>query len=523
MASSKIGRSGTRTVTHPLSPAVRSRPLARTAVFLFLLGILALAWLPAATQGQGVGRFWARETVEEGTPSGLHTSLVLGPTGAPHVTYVDRGTDAVKYAVLGPGGWEIAIVDAHGGFSGGTSLALDATQRPHISYFNGRAGSVMYAVWNGSAWNHTPVDRGSFLGPNSLAVDSSGIVHLAYAFFNARLQYATWDGVNWTIERVDTRSLAVNYLSLALDSEDRPHIAYYGNASLNYASRSGQAWTLETVDASGNTGLYASLAFDSRDVAHIAYRDLVTQELRYARQANGSWLLESVDSAGDPGWFASTTVDEENVVHIAYYERLGSELRHARRQPDAWFVESVDSDGVVGWHASVAVDASGDPHITYYDWTRGSLRYARGILRLAVRTLTVPQPTPTEALLQGELVSLGGFDSAQVSFQWRSKGATVWNSTSAKASTAEGVYTTLLTGLDPEREYEFRAVADTQGSSEVGETVAFTTPAVVDEGAVRAFSQGTLIVIAGLAGVLLLWLLFVIRRRIRDLRREKGL
>ena len=495
----------------------------RSVVSLLLLSMVALAWLPGATQGQGVGLFWARETVEEGAPSGLHTSLVLGPTGAPHVTYVDRGADAVKYAVLRPRGWEIDVVDAHGGFIGDTSLFLDATQRPHVSYFNGRAGTVMYAVWNGSAWQRTPVDRGSFQGPNSLAVDSSGSVHLAYAFFNTKLQYAFWDGIDWIIEQVDTRSLAVHHVSLSLDSEDRPHIAYYGDASLTYASRSGQAWTIETVDASGNTGLYASLALDSLDIAHVAYRDFVSQELRYARRANGSWHVATVDSAGDAGWFASITVDEESVVHIAYYERLDSELRHARRQADAWFVERVDSEGVVGWHSSVAVDANGDPHITYYDWSRGSLRYARGILRLAVRTLAVPQLAPTEALLQGELFSLGGFESVQVSFQWRPKGAAVWNTTSAEARTAEGVYETLLTGLDPEREYEFRAAADTVGFFDVGETVAFTTPPVVDEEAVRAFSQGTLVAIAGLAGVLLLWLLFVIRRRIRDRRREKGL
>lgn len=495
----------------------------RTAVFLLLASMVAHVWLPGAAQGQGVGLFWAWETVEEGVPPGLHTSLVLAPTGAPHVTYVDRGADTVKYAVLRPRGWEIVVVDAHGGFTGGTSLFLDATQRPHVSYFNGRAGTVMYAVWNGSAWQRTPVDRGSPSGPNSLAVDSSGSVHLAYAFFNTKLQYAFWDGIDWTIEQVDTRSLAVHHVSLSLDTEDRPHIAYYGDASLNYASRSGQAWTIETVDASGNTGLYASLALDSQDIAHVAYRDFVAQELRFALRAKGSWHLETVDSAGDAGWFASTTVDEENVVHIAYYERLDSELRHARRQGDAWFVERVDSQGVVGWHPSIAVDASGDPHITYYDWSRGSLRYARGILRLAVRTLMVPQLGPSEALLQGELVSLGRSASAQVSFQWRPTGAAVWNSTSAEARAAEGVYESLLTGLDPEREYEFRAAADTEDSFEVGETVAFTTPPVVDQEAVRAFSEGTLLVIAGLAGGLLLWLFFVTRRRIRDRRHEKGL
>ena len=498
----------------------------RPAVLLLILCLPALVWLPVAIQGENVGLFWARETVEEGTASGLHTSLVLGPTGAPHVTYVDRGLDAVKYAVLGPGGWEIEVVDANGGFTGGTSLAMDALQRPHVSYFNGRAGTVMYAAWNGSGWQRTPVDRGSFVGPNSLAVNASGTPHLAYAFINAKLQYASWDGLNWTIEQVDSRNVAVHYLSLALDSQDRPHIAYYGNASLNYARRSGEVWTVETVEASGNTGntgQYASLALDAQNAAHVAYRDVAAKELRYAHNANGSWHLETVDSAGDAGWFASITVGEEAVAHIAYYERLDSELRHARQQPEGWFVETVDSEGVVGWHTSVAVDARGDPHITYHDWSRGGLRYAKGILRLAVRTLSVPQVAPTEALLRGELVSLGGFESAEVSFQWRAKGATVWNSTLAEARSSEGVYEALLTGLEPQWEYEFRAVADTLGSVEVGETMAFTTPPVVDGEALNAHTRGTFIVIASLAGVLLLWLVFVIRRRIWDRRREKGL
>ncbi len=520
---SKIRVFRTRGGTHRFSAQERSGPLFRTTVLALLLLLTVLTWYPATTEGQGVGRFWARETVEAGTPSGLHTSVVLGPTGAPHITYIDRGSDAVKYAVLRPGGWDIEVVDINGGFTGGTSLVLDATGRPHVSYFNGRAGMVVYAVRNESAWQRTPVDRGSFLGPNSLAVDSSGLVHLAYAFPNAKLQYASWDGARWTIEQVDTRRIAVHYLSLALDSDDRPHIAYYGNASLNYASWSGQAWTLETVDASGNTGLYASLALDVDDVAHVAYRDFVTRDLRYARLANGSWQLETVDSAGDAGWFASIAVDEENVVHMAYYERIRSELRHARRQSTAWFVEQVDSEGVVGWDTSLAVDSQGDPHISYYDWSRGSLRYARGMLRLAVRTLTAPQVAPTEALLRGELVSLGGFENAQVSFQWRPKGAAYWNSTPAEARNAEGVYEAVLTGLDPDRGYEFRAAADMQGFLEVGETLTFTTPTVVDEQAVRAFYQGTLIAIAGLSGVLLLWLLFVIRRGMRERRREKGL
>lgn len=494
----------------------------RVGAVALMVVMVTVALLPPATHGQGVGLFWVAEAVEEGRPTGLHTSIALGPMGAPHVTYVDRGADMVKYAVRRPGGWEIDVVDANGGFTGDTNLFLDAEARPHVSYFNGRAGTVMYAVRNGSAWQRIPVDRAFLPGPNSLAVDSSGMVHIAYGFFNGKLQYASWDGISWAIEKVDTGSLAVRYLSLALDSQDRPHIAYYGNASLNYASWTGEQWSLETVDGSENTGLYARLVIDSEDVSHVAYRDARDENLWYARRANGSWNLETVDSVGDTGWFVSIAVDGVGVVHMAYYERIRSELRHARREPTAWFVERVDSEGVVGWHTSLAIDGQGGPHVTYYDWSRGSLKYAAGFLRLAVRTLAASQLAPTEALLQGEVVSLGDFASATVSFQWRPKGTVFWNSTPAEARGAAGVYETSLRGLDPEREYEFRAVAEASGAVEVGETLTFTTPRVIDEGAIRAFTQGTLIAIAGLLGVLLVWLLFVLRRRIRERRREKG-
>ncbi len=501
------------------------KPLSvRVAAIALVVAMAPLTVLPPTTHGRGVGLFWATETVEEGGPTGLSTSIALDPAGATHVSYVDRGADAVKYAVLKQGGWEIEVVDVNGGFTGPTNLFLDDQSRPHLSYFNGRAGSVMYAVRNGSSWQRMPVDRGFFPGPNSLAVDSSGIVHLAYGYFNAKLRYARWDGMNWTIEKsVDSESVGVRYVSLALDSEDRPHIAYYGDGSLNYASWTGQRWKLETVDATGNRGLYARLAIDSQDVSHVAYRDAREENLRYARRANGSWSLEIVDSGGDTGWFASIAVGGEGAVHVAYYERLRSELRHARRQPTTWFVERVDSEGVVGWYASLAVDLQGAPHIAYYDWSHGSLKYAAGLLRLAVRTLAAPQLAPAEALLRGELLSLGDFDSARVSFQWRPKGTTLWSSTPAETRVAEGVYETSLRRLNPEQEYEFRAVAENSGAIEVGETLTFATPAVIDEEALRASAQRTLFIIAGLAGFLIVWLLFVVRRRIRERRREKGL
>ena len=155
-----------------------------------------------------------------------------------------------------------------------------------------------------------------------LALDSQGHPHLAYG--GDYLYYAYYDGTNWHTETVDDSPGAGWYASLALDSHDLPHIAYYDstNENLKYAYFDGTTWHIETVDSQRSVGYYASLALDSHDLPHIAYLDWTHADLKYAYFDGTNWHTETVDSQGYVGEYASLTLDSHDLPHIAYYLSL---------------------------------------------------------------------------------------------------------------------------------------------------------------------------------------------------------
>ena len=54
---------------------------------------------------------------------------------------------------------------------------------------------------------------------------------------------------------------------------------YYLDSNLKYAYYDGSTWHLETVDSSGDTGIRTSIALDSDDNPHISYQDWGNEDL----------------------------------------------------------------------------------------------------------------------------------------------------------------------------------------------------------------------------------------------------
>jgi len=189
-----------------------------------------------------------------------------------------------------------------------------------------------------------------------------------FTLFSACATAGDWDNPEWDIRVVDSfGGLSTNTgLSVAVDSQDRPHVAYYGlkGADLRYAVRTGTTWPSEIVDDYQVVGPDCSIALDGDDLPHICYYDKTNEELEYARRNGTGWDIETVDCLGIVGVGTSIAIGPGGDPYLAY---VGARtLRCAHRTEDGWNVTVVDEVEEHIYTPSVTVDHNGDPHILYF-------------------------------------------------------------------------------------------------------------------------------------------------------------
>ena len=136
-------------------------------------------------------------------------------------------------------------------------------------------------------------------------------------------------------------------------------------------------WQLTVVDSDGDVGWSTSLALDSNDNPHISYYDITNSDLKYASY-DGTWHTETIDSTGYVGRSTSLAIDSTENPHIGYYSDSNHDLKYSWYN-DTWYTETVDSTGYVGRNTSLALDSNDNPHISYYDDTNDDLKYAISI------------------------------------------------------------------------------------------------------------------------------------------------
>lgn len=284
--------------------------------------------------------------------------------------------------------WDIQTVDAPGEY---TSLALDANENPHISYIDRVDQVVKYTYSDGSSWNAQVVGEGRTTGTyldwsTSLALAPNGKVHISYFGRGEDLEYAYWDGSSWAGQTIDSAGVVGAFNSLAVDQTGSPHVSYYDwtNYQLKYAKAtwtgSSWSWSIQPVDGGPGedyVGQFTSLALDGSGEPRISYYDSTNKDLKYAAWDGASWNIETVDSTGNLGDHTSIALDESGHPHISYYSGTGpADLKYAYWDGSEWAVETVESTGFSGKHTSLALDGSGHPHIAYAGVSPYDLRYA---------------------------------------------------------------------------------------------------------------------------------------------------
>ena len=224
-------------------------------------------------------------------------------------------------------------------------------------------------------WETTNVDaqpsRSGFDAHLALALDSDDRPHIAYFDANTgALAYAHLaagpGGDVWRYDVIDSGDVG-RYVALDLDSASRPYVSYYDSAgdALKVAFLDGGLWTVETVAAGGN---YASLVVGPDDQPRVSYS--VESQLYYAYRAGGAWQTEAVNLPGFL-WVVGTSLalDSSGVAHIAYYlgDNPTGHLRLATRAgADDWAIEAVAEGGIPNSPRALALDSSGRPVIVFH-------------------------------------------------------------------------------------------------------------------------------------------------------------
>jgi hypothetical protein len=251
------------------------------------------------------------------------------------------------------------------------SLTLDSKGYPHVVFrqpVNNRSDTdylVMYACWDGTGWNKETIDHGGNAFTTydyvSLALDTQDNPHVSYVSSEG-LKYASKVGSYWHTEIVDPKG-APEGLSLALDSQGNPHIIYSTTEwQLRYASWTGSSWNIEVVS---KTGGEPSLVLDSNDNPHICF---VSDNLFYAIKANSTWNIQTVDEY--IVLLPSLALDSNNNPHLSYIRQWNMKgedngLMYARWNGTEWNTQTVVKEPFAYAPICLALDSYDNPHIAY--------------------------------------------------------------------------------------------------------------------------------------------------------------
>ncbi len=295
------------------------------------------------------GESWITQTVDSTYYSGYNPSMKLDNNNRPHVSYGVRWihgfdsthsnmeTDYVKYAVLEGNSWSITTV----GDAVSSVMKLDSNNQPHICYSTG--GSLRYTFWNGNSWINETLVTKDHVGPYlSLAFDTNDRPHICYFeykntenFSDGSLKYAWFSGTEWETTTVDSEVDGLD-MNLVLDHSNQPHISYsdkYAPYSLKYAVLEDDLWRITKIDPTTLVGTFSSLAVDSNDHPHIVYCDITNNTydtargmLKYTWLSGTDWQTTTIDSSfGD----FSLTLDKNNLPHVSYIDPQNQDLKYA--------------------------------------------------------------------------------------------------------------------------------------------------------------------------------------------------
>lgn len=458
------------------------------------------------------GTQWAILTVDDTADVGKYSSLAIDSEGSPHISYYDETNQHLRYAHLEEDVWGITFADSSSRVGEFTSIVLDSNDRPHISYYDGNNTTLKYARLTTTEWQTYVLDEDGNVGKStSIGLDRSdglhisyydegnrrlkyytttatwrrlfvqqdemisypfwgearrnyatansphidgedGYLHLTYTEMSApqgNLNYAVWNGTDWKVETVDEEGLVGLFPSVALDSNDYPHISYYdeGRGQLKYARWNGTDWITEVVDGEGAVGPFSSLALDSNDYPHISYHDIWNGYLKYAKWDGANWHAAKIPKPAQyMGQYSSIAIDRRDNPHIGYFDYFDAIIWYGYFDGSEWRWRHVDS---LGWsQISITLDSNDYPHMSYGDMLKTALKYTfwngTGWVKQTVGEIPGYTGTHSSIVLdKDDNPMFSYFDESEGDLRFARPGLLDWETDRVDTTNNVGLYTSL--------------------------------------------------------------------------------
>ena len=335
-------------------------------------------------------------------------------SGAEFLTFTTNGSSTLNFSISAPpsptsspapanssSGWNIQTIENNGvgwGVFNSPQVVLDSNNMPHIAYsklfidyVSGYTYTrfVVYASWNGLYWSTQTIAPGY---PDSLVLDSNNTPHLVYEGIN----YATLVGSNWVTQTIDNK-VGDSFGVVALDSSNRPHVAYTDGKTVNYASWTGSSWNIQTVESLNiehNDVFQVSLAIDKNNNPHILYgipssyedkntgENYSTEIMKLAVYKNSNWKIETIPLSPPINGYGNMVLDSKGYPHFICSQRQLpsnssslSNLLHVSWEGNTWKTQNVVSNVSLGIYSpitnwvnvgSLALDSHDYPKISYF-------------------------------------------------------------------------------------------------------------------------------------------------------------
>lgn len=258
-------------------------------------------------------------------------------------------------------------------------LAIDTAGNPYILVEKG-SSLILYTKSNGN-WIGDTFELNAQPRPD-LTIDRYGRIWCIYDIFHFSpasdtLIVACKDASGWTkyiAETKDSSAAGLYYWrSIATDNFGIPHITYLGctnGVGLGiYAYFQDTIWHKERVDSS--IGDYCcSIDMDSQNRPHIAYFRVrqINEDLWYATKVDSVWHCEEVDPTNYASWWTtSIRVGPNGLPGIAYRDPYTYQMKYAWYDGTFWHIDTLAVQGGIGTQKALDIDSLNRPWIMYGD------------------------------------------------------------------------------------------------------------------------------------------------------------